>query len=436
MLRRVAAIALLSSLGIVPGVQAQVQPPPPEGAAPSGEGQVNVQPGGTVTVEVPPPSYAPPPPGQEPFDPNAHLPSSDRPSTDTSRSDDGFDLKPAPTETVRGTERGAFITGGAQVPEQHNVRRGDTLWGISGRYYNNPYQWPRIWAQNPHIQNPHWLYPGDQVRLRFGTGVRTIGGFIGRKPLVPADTVFQRYMGYVLDGDPVPEDWGELIGSPDDQMLLSHNDVIYIKLKKNKHVRPGQLLTIWEEREVKNLAEHPLVWIRGIARVNRVNEKTNMVRATIMESLTEIERGARIGPMDRKIDVNEPVQNERNVEARIVGALYPHEFYGQGQIVFIDKGSEDGLKVGNRLFAVSRGDLWRLGLGNAGKLADERAITEDDRHAPSEETPDTDEPELYPAETYAELRVMRVRKKHATCLITGSIREIARGALVVARKGY
>ncbi|HZO14417.1 MAG TPA: LysM peptidoglycan-binding domain-containing protein, partial [Polyangiaceae bacterium] len=221
-----------------------------------------------------------------------------------------------------------------------------------------------------------------------------------------------------------------------DQMLLSDNDIIYIKIKKNKRVEAGQLLTLWEEREVKNLADFPLVWVRGIAKVNRVNPKTGMVRARIVESLTEVERGIRVGPMDRQIDVVEPVPNDKNVEARIVGALYPHEFYGQGQVVFIDKGSQHGLKIGNRLFAVSRGDLWRLGLHNAGKLADERAITEDDRHARTEETPDTDEPKLYPAETYAELRVMRVRKKHATCLITGSIREIPRGALVVARKGY
>ena len=140
--------------------------------------------------------------------------------------------------------------------------------------------------------------------------------------------------------------------------------------------------------------------------------------------------------MQRKIDVVKPVRNKKTVEAQIVGALYPYEFYGQGQVVFIDKGARDGLEIGNRFFAVTRGDEWRLGLRNAGQLADHRAITEDDRMALEEELPDKNEPKLYPAETYAELIVVRTREKTATCLVTASIREIARGAIVVARKGY
>ena len=116
--------------------------------------------------------------------------------------------------------------------------------------------------------------------------------------------------------------------------------------------------------------------------------------------------------------------------------MYPFEFYGQGQTVFLDKGSEDGLEAGNRLFAVSRGDEWRLGLKNAGNMADKRAITEDDEFARVERTPDKDEPELYPAETYAELIVISTRKKTSTAFVTASIREIARGSLVVAREGY
>lgn len=393
-----------------------------------------------TVVTQPADAYAPP--GQQNLptheDVNQHLPSSSKSSTDASRSGDGFDLggSAGASGPVHGRDGGAYIVEGQNVPELHTVRRGDTLWDLSGRYYGNSYNWPRVWAFNNHIQNPHWLYPGDQVRLRGGHGVKTSGGFIRRDPLVPPGTVFERHLGYVLDGEPRPEDWGQIIGAPDDQMLLGAHDELYIKLKDDKNVDVGQLLTLWEEREVKNLADHPLVWIRGIARVNRYNKNTHMVRAEVIESLTEIERGIRVGPADRKIDVVQPVRNKKTISARVIGALYPHEFYSQFQTVFIDKGRDDGVEVGNRFFAVSRGDLWRLGLATAGKLADHRAIIEDDRKAPSEQTPDTDEPELYPAETYAELRVMRVRKTASTCIITASVRELPRGALVVAREGY
>ena len=253
---------------------------------------------------------------------------------------------------------------------------------------------------------------------------------------MPTGTVFQRHLGYVLDGEPVPENWGLVIGAPDDQMLLASNDQLYIKLDDDKNVQVGQVLTLWEPREVKNLAEDPLVWIRGIARVNRYNPKTHMVRAEILEAVTEVERGIRVGPADRLIDVVQPVRNKKTVAARIIGALYPHEFYEQNQIVFIDRGKKHGVEVGNRFFAVSRGDRWRLGLSTAGELADHRAIVEDDAWVREEKTPNDDDPELYPAETYAELRVMRVRETTSTCLVTASVREIPRGALVVAREGY
>jgi len=423
----VLAVAFLAATA----VQAQDEAAPP---APVGGGAV---PGPNVTV-VPVPQYTPPPSASEPPSVNQHLPSSSRISSDTSRSADGFDLRrgTAGAGSVKGSSKGAYIVSGAYVPELHTAKRGETLWEISGKYYGNKYQWPRVWSYNPQIQNPHWIYPGDSIRLR-GKSVKMVGGGVRPPSRVPADTHFVRHGGYVLDGKH-PE-WGEVIGSSEDQMLLSESDEIYIKLyedHRDHYLEPGTLLTVFEPRKVKNLTPYPLVWIRGIAKVNRVNKKTGMVRARLVETLDTVERGVKVGPMKRKIDLVKPVRNAKTVQAKIVGALYPFEFYGQGQTVFIDKGAEDGLVPGNRLFAVSRGDEWRLGLDNAGQMADKRAITEDDEMARVEDTPDKDEPRLYPAETYAELIVLRTRKKTSACMVIASIREISRGSVVIAREGY
>ena len=51
------------------------------------------------------------------------------------------------------------------TPELHVVRRGDTLWDISWYYFSDPWQWPKVWSFNGQITNPHWIYPGDLVRL-------------------------------------------------------------------------------------------------------------------------------------------------------------------------------------------------------------------------------------------------------------------------------
>lgn len=403
-------------------------------AGPPNQEPTTIQ-GPTVVTPIQP--YGTPSPG---YDPNAHLPSSARGSTDASRASDGFDLNQRGSggASVKGSESGQFVLDGAGLPQGHTVRRGDTLWSISGQYYRNPYNWPRLWAKNPQIQNPHWVYPGDRVWLRDEAEVPSRISRPGPSS-VPPSTVFLRDLGWVTDAS--RDTWGEIVGSPLDHVTLVDAHDVYLKLHRDVVVSLGDELTIFRPVRAMRTAEGEgdgeLVSIRGTVRIDKWNAKTRIARARVVESIDTIERGALVGPVQRKFTVTPPVTNARHVEARILTALYPHTIFSQHQVVFLDRGEKDGVRVGNRFLAVRRGDRWVESLeGGSGEYATKRGETEDDRDAAISQLRSDGPFELYPDELYAELRVITVRKQTCMAIITEAAFELERDAVIVMKKGY
>ena len=74
------------------------------------------------------------------------------------------------------------VTVKADHPDRYIVQKGDTLWDISGRFLKQPWLWPEVWEANPQIENPHLIYPGDEVTLRYRDGrpILSVGRRVGK----------------------------------------------------------------------------------------------------------------------------------------------------------------------------------------------------------------------------------------------------------------
>ena len=339
--------------------------------------------------------------------------------------DGASDLRDA-RESRRGVVLGSR---GVAVPPVYTVRRGDTLWDITGRYYANPWGWPQVWSYNPEITNPHWIYPMDHIRLLpDGEAPRVLDTGSGVTPpaRVQPGSVWLRDQGF-LDQEAL-ETAGVIIGSPEEQMLLSNFDEIYVRFEEGTDAEVGTEYTIFrqmDENERREEEQGELVRIFGTVRLRTYDRDRGMGRAVITETLDPIERGFRVAAIPRHFEHVPPRENAQDLAAHVVATLIPTRFAADQQVIFIDVGEEQNVQLGNRFFVVRVGDEWRM----------EQQADEDSYGAIIEDAPEPDDDDYLP-EVVAEGRVVNVRPQTSALLITRSVHEVVVGDDVEMRRGF
>lgn len=329
------------------------------------------------------------------------------------------------------------------VPEFHTVERGDTLWTITGHYFNNPWRWPSIWGLNPQITNPHWIFPADQVRLlRPEDAPRTsssnLDGQAQLRPRVAPGTVFLRDEGF-LDRREM-EYAGTIVGSPEDQLLLAEGDHAYIEFRR-RTPRTGEQYVVYQEGQRASGGdernEGRVVRIIGAVEIESWDSNRRIAAARIVESLDGIERGERVALMPRELHVVPTRSNEVNLRANIVATTTPRELVGTNMIVYLNRGSADRVRAGNRFAVVRRGDAWRRSLTTSAELLTGGSALDRDGDGNPDPPPGRARADRnFPAEVVAEVLVVEVRERSSIGLVTSSVVEVQVGDVLEMRAGY
>jgi len=282
-------------------------------------------------------------------------------------------------------------------PDEYTVKKGDTLWDISGTFLNSPWLWPEIWHVNPQIENPHLIYPGDLIKLIYLDGQprltveRTLKMVPGTTKLSPSIRVQQTEEAITaipldkievfLSRSRVVEP-GELEAGPyllagqQQHLIVGAGDRAYARGTFDTHLsnysiyRKGEVFTDPITKELLG------VHAKGIGTVSVTAVDKDIATLNVVRTFEEVRPGDSLLPSeDRSVDsVFMPSAPDVDIEAQIIAVEGGVTQVGKFNVVMINRGEREGLQIGNVLAIYKTGEVVSDRVrGGKVALPDERA---------------------------------------------------------------
>ncbi len=278
----------------------------------------------------------------------------------------------------------------AQHPRQYTVKKGDTLWGISSMFLQDPWYWPEIWQKNQQVANPHLIFPGDVLTLIYVNGqpqmrvneaqhkqvqqesdssglpVRKLSPSIRTSeleasiPSIPGDAIRQFLTKPRVVTKQQLDEAPYIVGSEDDHLVLAEGNRVYIRGEIDKErvrfsvFRPGEALRDPATDE-----------ILGYEAVHTGEVHITAYGDPASGDLTFTEREVLIGDRLLAEDKSKlenlyfPHVPDREVNAQIMELNEALTGVAQLQVVTINKGERDGMEVGHLLATFTKGSTIR-----------------------------------------------------------------------------
>jgi hypothetical protein len=305
------------------------------------------------------------------------------------------------------------------APEEYTVKRGDTLWAISGLFLRSPWRWPELWGMNmDQVRNPHLIYPGQHLvlekldgrallRLRADTAGQVPTETVRVSPRVRveplADTSLPTLQPHLIEpflAEPVIIDEAALlaapriVAAPESRVLITRGDRAYARglattplmqrvagrtddyrIFRNARPLKDPLTQAILGYEAQYLGKASLVRSEGfeLVRTSKDGQENMVVPATIdiVSAKEEMRVGDRLLPEPpRQFLSYVPHAPAGPLDGTIV-SVYGDAvaFAGQNQVVVINKGAADGVEMGHVLAILKEGER-RLDRSQPGERTD------------------------------------------------------------------
>lgn len=218
-----------------------------------------------------------------------------------------------------------------------------------------------------------------------------------------------RASGFIT-AKPLPS-WGSITATKEAALNLTEGEVVYLQLERGKNVQPGDRFSIVR---LGKAVTHPLtkknlghrVMVPGELTI--LEGKDQVALAKINKSFQPILRGDMVIPFQPVLPQILSIPPQKKIEGTVLLSTEEAENISEREFVFIDRGNQDGVVVGD-LFSIYQ-------KGNS-----------------SGEIPKSEEEKL-PMVKVGEVVVVSVQEETSTALVTHSAQSIYAGDRVVSGK--